>query len=91
MLHPAVVGKALTEFAHGTCSALGSLQDPLTTVNENTSVVLSDQYGMFSTVTLSCARQQAWGSSRQLIVTVQCRCGQQEWRVLVCPRVQLSQ
>lgn len=65
MLQPGVVGKALTESAQGDFSAPGSLQAPLTTVNENTSVVLSDQYGMFRTVELSCMQRQVWGSSRQ--------------------------
>jgi hypothetical protein len=67
-----MLGKALTEADQGRLLALGMLHAPLITVREKTSVVLSDQYGMFSTLELSCTGQktleEAEHTERQLLV-----------------------
>lgn len=52
-----MLGKALTDADQGRLLTLGMLHGPLITVREKTSVVLSDQYGMFSTLELSCTEQ----------------------------------
>jgi hypothetical protein len=59
MLQPGVCAKAWRDVDQGGLAVDGMLQAPLMMVRENTSVVLSDQYGTLTTLELSCAWQSA--------------------------------